>query len=226
MGSSSSPPADANIILIFGSQTLDFNEESATQLRSCILETPALNWVSESILELPEHWNTIRKGIACLEDFPGSKYLDTLTHWLKTGKFPDGSFPLPNILLTPLVVITHLAQYSAILEVLTAENKARENPSALLNHKIETLGLCTGLLSAAAISSSVNRAQLQKYGAVVVRMAMAIGAFVDGNDVVEGEWTSFSVGWSSTEAGDQMSRILKDFPEVLYVTDQLGLAVF
>jgi hypothetical protein len=90
------------------------------------------------------------------------------------------------------------------------ENKAKENLSALLNHKIETLGLCTGLLSAAAISSSVNRAQLQKYGAVVICMAMAIEAFVDEKYVLDGEWTSLSVGWSSTEAGGQMPRISKE----------------
>jgi hypothetical protein len=222
MNSSSSPLGDGNIVLIFGSQTLDFNEESATQLRSCILETPALQWVLETILELPEHWNTIAKAAPGLENFPGSKHLEGLSHWLKTGRFPDGSFPLPNILLTPVVVITHLAQYSAFLEILLPNNSTRENLSALLNYKTETLGLCTGLLSAAAVSSSVNQAQLQKYGAVAVRMAMAIGAFVDGKDAEEGskgKWKSFSVGWSSTEAGEQMSRILKDFPEVRCLTD-------
>ncbi|KFY80937.1 hypothetical protein V499_00270 [Pseudogymnoascus sp. VKM F-103] len=217
MVSYSSLPGEAGTILIFGSQILDFDGESAIQLRSRILETPKLHWCLETILELPEHWKTIAKAVPGLEGFPGLKYLEGFGHWLKEGRFPGESFPLPNILLTPLVVITHLAQYSAFIETLLSQSEDGGNWAALLNHKFETLGLCTGLLSAAAVSSSVNQAQLQKHGAVAIRMAMAIGAFVDMKDAEEGpkgRWKSFSVRWASMEAGEQMSRILKEyFPE-------------
>lgn len=218
MVSYSSLPGEAGTILIFGSQILDFDGESAIQLRSRILETPKLHWCLETILELPEHWETIAKAVPGLEEFPGLKYLEGFGHWLKEGRFPGESFPLPNILLTPLVVITHLAQYSAFIETLLSQSGDGGKWAALLNHKFETLGLCTGLLSAAAVSSSVNQAQLQKHGAVAIRMAMAIGAFVDMKDAEggpKGRWKSFSVRWASMEAGEQMSRILKEyFPEV------------
>ena len=67
------------------------------------------------------------------------------------------------------------------------------------------------------MSSSANQAQLQRYGAVAVRLAMVIGALVDIKDTEtepDGEWKSFSVAWSSAEAGTEMVRLLKDFPEV------------
>jgi hypothetical protein len=47
----------------------------------------------------------------------------------------------------------------------------------------ETLGLCTGLLSAVAVSSSVNKTQLHNYGAVAIRLAMTFGALVNTEDM-------------------------------------------
>ena len=211
---------EGNLILIFESQTLDFNEASANRLRSILLETPTLQWIPETMKGLSQHWDSISKALPALQQFPGSKHLEGLNEWLRIGRFPEGSFHLPNILLTPLVVITHLAQYSAFLELFHPDPTLRDNLQASFKYKTETLGLCTGLLSSAAVSSSANWAQLEAYGAVAIRMAMAIGALVDAKDTEtdpEGKWKSVSVGWKSTEAGDEMVRVLKDFPEVRHL---------
>lgn len=208
---------EENIVLIFGSQALDFNEESASQLRSTLLGTPTLQWIPEIITELPRYWDAISKALPGLQHFPGAKLLEGLNEWLRIGKFPEGTFPLPNILLTPLVVITHLTQYSTFLELCQPDPAQRDNLQASFKYRTETLGLCTGLLSSAAVSSSASQAQLQEYGEVAVRMAMAIGALVDAQDTEtdsQGKWKSFSVAWSSAESGDEMVRILKEFPEV------------
>ena len=81
----------------------------------------------------------------------------------------------------------------------------------------ETLGFCTGLLGAIAVSSSATQAQFQHYGAVAIRLAMLIGALVDAQDKSEdlyGESKSFSAAWNSPECGAEMTRILERFPEV------------
>lgn len=209
-------PDEGTLVLVFGSQALDFNEESAEQLRSALLGKTNLEWISETILELSTYWGVISGALPVLKTFAGFEHLEGLNEWLRTGKFPNGSFPLPNILLTPLVVITHLAQYSAFLEHFQADLGLRDNLQSSLKYRTETLGLCTGLLSAAAISSSANQAQIQKYGAAAIRMAMAIGALVDAKDTVSGsqsKWKSFSIGWSPAN-DEEVVRILKDFPEV------------
>lgn len=209
--SSSTPhhEKEPRAVLIFGSQPLDFTQETASQLRTAVLKNPALEWVPDVLAELQHRWDTVTTGIPELRAFPGDALLGDLDEWLRTGSFPQGpaAFPLPNILLTPLTVITHLLQYLSF-----------KNPSTISHDRnSETLGLCSGLLSAAAVSSAANDAQLRKYGAVAVRLAMMIGAVVDAQDRdADGQpvWASFSAAWSSTDSDHAISTVLPEFPDV------------
>jgi hypothetical protein len=123
-------------------------------------------------------------------------------------------FPLPNILLTPLVVITHLSQYWKFLELVQLGSSDHNDPHTSLTRDAETLGLCTGLLSAAAVSCSANKPQLQHYGAVAVRLAMLVGALVDARDTQTSPSKCLSAAWSSPAAAARMTAILETFPEV------------
>ena len=204
-------------VLLFGPQVLEFNEESASQLRSTLLNTPGFRWLLDTIAELPGYWDTLLETVPSLQHFPGAKLLEDLNNWLRTGKFTQASFRLPNILLTPLVIIIHLAQYLKFLGLIQPDPSKRHNLYASFGQDTETLGLCSGLLSAAAVSCSADQAELQHYGAVAVRLAMVIGALVDAHDVsidLQGGSSSFSVAWNSSETGAEMSEILKSFPEV------------
>ena len=208
---------EGNIVLMFGSQALDFSEASASQLRSILLGTPSYQWIIDTIIELPRFWDIVSEALPGLQHSPSKELLKSLNDWLRTGNFPEGTFPLPNTILTPLAVITHLTQYLKFLELCQPDPAQRDNLQVSFKYKTETLGLCTGLLSSAAVSSSANQAQLQRYGAVAVRLAMVIGALVDTKDTEtepDGKWKSFSVAWGSAEAGTEMVRLLKDFPEV------------
>lgn len=208
---------DERLTLIFGPQTLDFDEALATELRLMLLTTPSLEWSVDAMLQLPHHWESVSRTLPVLKKFPGLQHMEALSTWLRVGEFPEGSFPLPNMVLTPLVVISHLAQYSTFLDLLHPKASQRYHPQLPFRHRAETLGLCTGLLSSAAVSCSVNRAQLEAYGAVAIRLAMAIGAFVDAQDMEadpEGAWKSVSIGWNSKEVVNEMGRILNEFPEV------------
>lgn len=206
--------------LVFGPQALAFDEESASQLRFTLLNTSDFSWALNTIAELSGYWDTLLETVPRLKHFPGEKLLEDLNEWLKTGKFTQASVPLPNILLTPLVVITHLTQYMRFLELIQPDSSGCHNLHASFRGNAETLGLCTGLLSAAAVSCSADRAELQHYSAVAVRLAMLVGALVDGQDLSadlqEGS-KSFSVAWTTPESEAEMTRILKTFPEVSYL---------
>jgi Starter unit:ACP transacylase in aflatoxin biosynthesis len=199
------------LTLIFGSQDLDINETSAKNLRATLLETPSLQWILDTLTKLPQHWQTISETNSVLRDFPGQKHLEGLIGWLRKGIFTDES-PLPNIIVTPLVVITHLVQYSAFVKQLHPGIAPDDSLQTALKLPAETIGLCTGLLSSAAVASSATLAQLETYGAVAIRMAMAIGALVDATDT--DPWKSVVVGWVSSDAGEKLARVLKDFPKV------------
>jgi hypothetical protein len=74
-------------------------------------------------------------------------------------------------LLTPLVVLFHLAQYQQSVELgIHGHSSGDDDLPQSCRRSTEALGLCTGLLSAAAVASSSSGAELQHYAAVAVRL--------------------------------------------------------
>lgn len=212
-------PARGTAVLLFGPQALSFDQDSFNELRSILLSTPCHRWILDTVAELPDCWDTLSKEFPRIQAVPGAKLLGKLSDSLDTCTLTQADFPLPNILLTPLVVITHLTQYSRYLELVQPDAEERHDLNACFKQHTETLGFCTGLLSAIAVSSSATQAQFQNYGAVAVRLAMLIGAFVDAQDRsadLYGDSMSFSVTWNSIESRAEMTRILDRFSEVRF----------
>lgn len=200
-------PSEGNTVLLFGPQALSFNQEAFLKLRATILGSPAYQWVLDVVDELPTIWITLLKSIPKLEVIDGAKELKNLSDWIRSGEIRGDSFPLPNILLSPLVVITQLTQYA---------NYTQEHPELRKSDNTETLGFCTGILSALAVSSSAGEAQFAKYGSVAVRLAMVIGAIVDAQDAPSerGPSKSLATAWNSANGEDELKRILAEFPDV------------
>lgn len=210
-------PAPGITVLLFGPHFLSFNEESLSQLRSTLLEAPENRWILHIIAELPGYYGTLSKAFPRLQYALGEKLLEDLSDWLFRGTLTQASFPLPNILLTPLVVITQLVQYSRFLQLARPGSEDGHDAHAFSKPDAEIVGFCTGLLSALVVSSSTSQAQFQQYGANAVRLAMLIGALVDSHDTpadIHGESKSFSVAWSSPGSAAEITRILSLFPEV------------
>ena len=122
---------------------------------------------------------------------------------------------MANILLSPLVVAVQLTQYA----------KYQEGKDSREFSNIETLGFCTGLLSALAVSCSRNLEELEKYGAVAIRLAMLIGAVVDAQDAMSehGPSGSIAASWTSPGAISDLAAVLKAFPDVSIPSNQRGL---
>ena len=200
-------PASTADALLFGSQALTFDLESFKRLRITLLESSNHLWILETLEELPDLWERAIQSIPSLQDFPGANLFRTLNGCLSKEEVPEDLFPLPNVLLTPLVVIVHLTQYQRFIE--KSKYSFKDSDKAI--------GLCTGLLSAQVVASSKTREDFQEQGRVALRLAMLVGALVDAQDTKIdkiGDSKSFSVAWLRLEASVQLAQILEQFPEV------------
>ena len=205
-------------VLLFGPQALTSSEETLKTLRTALTESESCQWILDTISELPGRWKGLVTRFPQLQEIPGEKLLGELRGWLETGVDDDATLQLPNILLTPLVVLTQLTQYSRYLQL--SFPSPQDLQAAFVHRNVETVGFCTGLLSAAVVSSSSNQDEFERYGAVALRLAMLIGGLVDAQDVsdrLHGRSKSFATTWNSPAAADEMERILDCFPEVCQI---------
>ncbi|KAE8141925.1 hypothetical protein BDV38DRAFT_278709 [Aspergillus pseudotamarii] len=205
-----------SLTLVFGPQDPNLDNSLLHTLRTTLLETPELQWIIETLTQLPQEWQKISDAHPELGAFQGQRYLQLLNEWVRRGILPSNLFPLPNILVTPLVVTTQLAQYTKLVTQLNPGISSSDSLPRALKIDTETAGLCTGLISSAAVASSATLAELQKHGAVAIRVATAIGALVDAGDSdrEDGDkWQSLAVGWTTQAAESKLDSIVDGFPE-------------
>ncbi|KAL4809797.1 hypothetical protein BDV18DRAFT_166560 [Aspergillus unguis] len=205
-----------NLTLLFGPQDPNLNDSYLQSLRTTLVDSPLLQWLVKTLLDLPHEWQRIASAHPELGSFQGPKYLDLLSNWVRKGTLPANLFPLPNILVTPLVVANQLAQYITLLEQIHPSITPNDSLASILKLETQTAGLCTGLLTSAAVASSATLAELQTHGAAALRMATAIGALVDAGDseVQDGDkWQSLAVGWTAQVAQTELASIVAKYPE-------------
>ncbi len=204
-------------VLLFGPLALSFDDAAFTQLRKIVVENEGRSrWILETIAELPQYYKTITGALPSLKTESGLQQLEALKCAFLTEQPLEIPFPLPNVLLMPLVVISHLTQYVSFLERTEIELDDCVDLFAAPKRIRETLGLCTGLISALAVSSSDSKEKFSKYGSVAVRLSMLLGMVVDARNTAPGleMFKSLSTAWAQVENGEEMLRILNDFPEV------------
>ncbi|KAI0414507.1 hypothetical protein F5X98DRAFT_377689 [Xylaria grammica] len=202
-------------LLLFGGQALRFNGESFRALSTQIRDMNEQSWVAETIKSLPACWE------ALIEEFPqygvtgsGPQLLAELSTWFEIGSMridqQESAPALPNIILSPLVVVTHLIEYLKFLDT---------NSSSLGSSNARSwtgaLGFCTGFLSASAVALSKDSAEVRRYGATAIRLAMLIGGIVDaqGCHDATGPAKALATAWSATGSEDQLKDILRRYPE-------------
>ena len=215
-------PTEGNTVLLFGPQALSFDEHSFRRLRSSVSRSPNRHWIIDTVKALPHCWDVISKAFPKLMKVPGSELLRELDEWFRNGTMrrPLTSH-LPNIVLSPLVVMTQLIQYTDYVELASAESKSDyQDPFAWPQCNTETVGFCTGILSATVVSCSKNQTDFADLGAVAVRLALLVGALVDAQDMHGGQGKSISLAtvWKSNDAALQLPGILQHFPEVFLLS--------
>ncbi|KAI1378438.1 hypothetical protein F4677DRAFT_466143 [Hypoxylon crocopeplum] len=210
MGERLRVPLPGPTILLFGPLALSFDEAAFSQVRKTVVENEEFRWILDTIAEFPQIWKSLTSSIPSLKTAPGHKQLEDLSDALRTGRPLETSFPLPNKLLIPLVIVSHLTQYATFVH---NSSEGEVDPFSTIDSDRETLGLCTGLLSAFAVSSAGSSEQFKKYAAVAIRLAMLIGTVVDAQDEATEPSKSLSAAWNSTESGEELQRIVTNFPE-------------
>ena len=215
--------ATGNTVLLFGSQILSFDEASLRRLHASISNDPSHQWIFDTILGLPDHWESMSKALPRLASIEGKELLRSLILWVRTGALvQQPKSHLPNILLSPLVVVTHLTEYVEYLKVYHIGPK-RDDLHSVPRTNMETVGLCTGILSAMVVSSCVCESEFIEYGARAIRLAMLTGAIVDAQDAGDGGSRTLSTVWKSDDSAMEMRQILQEFPEVSEIWVVFGL---
>ncbi|KAI1393305.1 uncharacterized protein F4822DRAFT_423774 [Hypoxylon trugodes] len=203
-------PLPGPTVLLFGSLALAFDEVAFAQVRKAVVDNEDSNWVLGTIAEFPQIWKSLTASNPSLKIPTGLEQLEDLSDAFRTGRPLETPFPLPNKLLIPLVIVSHLTQYATFLRDSTEGQQT--DPFSTSKSDKETLGLCTGLLSAFAISSTSDREQFKKYAAVAVRLAMLVGTVVDAQDAATEPSKSLSAAWNSSEGAEELQRIVRSIP--------------
>lgn len=217
MTAGQSKPARTGItLLLFGSQALSFNIASFEDLWVTLQRVPdEQRWITDAVASFPDCWADF------VREFPkydvlgaqGHDLLQDMHSWFQTGSMKSAAvipgpgstksnLKLPNIVLSPLVVITHLVEYLAYTDA------AGSDEESLLG----TLGFCTGVLSAFSVALSKDRSDVRNHGSTALRLAMLIGGVVDAQEILDpsGPATALATAWSSSCANgeEDLQRIL------------------
>ena len=207
-----------NTVFLFGPQALSFDEGAFRHLRSTILRTEEYSWILDVIAELATDLESFAKQNPKLTTWSRSRLslLDDFDRWFNVGSMPPVSPDLPNFLVSPLVVVKQLVQYAEYRKTSGTSHGIEAELHNLSKHNEETLGFCTGFLSALAVSCSTDKESFARYGAVAIRLSMLIGAIVDAqNETEEGVLSkSLATIWHSADEKDKMSDILSRYPDV------------
>lgn len=205
----------SNRLLLFGHLDLTFDEAAFEQVRTSLQAAQGRQrWILDTIAELPQIYAALKSKGTDIYSPSRHSLLEDLKGWVNGSKFSLSPFILPNTILSPLVVITQLLQYSACLDLVCPQDGPDKHLISSTSHNTQTIGFCTGLLSAFAISASTGEETLRKNGATAIRLAMLIGAAVDAKEDIEPS-QSFSAVWHSEEQKKSLTTNLDNIgPEV------------
>ncbi|KAL2847540.1 hypothetical protein BJY01DRAFT_246767 [Aspergillus pseudoustus] len=259
-------------LIICGSQTIPPTAETLDQLASYLTRSqkrPELRPLLEAIRALPEVWATLKIAEPSLQALSDAPVLN-LRNWLSPPSSSlhngitsnnvsngDGNSysrltvpaTFPNVLLAPLTVIIHIAQYIHYLDGLSLdlglngadahvyirEAFAAAPPAQTPDTDIESAskfqGLCIGTLSAAVMECSSTRTELGQNAAAAVRFAMCIGGYVDSERALamngsnsslnsSSEIVCFIARWGVESGREDVEAVLSRYPEA-YISVEL-----
>ncbi|KAJ6094205.1 polyketide synthase [Penicillium canescens] len=190
-------------LLLFGSQALSFDSAAFATLQRQ-LHQPENRWALDVLSSLPQWWPALEKHTPTLRWLvEGEQLLDELKTSIETGEIATSRFPLPNILLSPLVVIGHLLEYTAFIRGICPGLTDDEPLPSSVMAETKIIGLCTGILSAFAVGCASSLTEVAQYGAIVIRLSMLVGALVDAEQLIpngNGPSTSFSISGNINKA--------------------------
>ncbi|KAL4994835.1 hypothetical protein BDV10DRAFT_188630 [Aspergillus recurvatus] len=193
---------ERDVVLVFGCQWLTFTATDFRQLRATVVDNPEHHWMLDVLGELPGYYHAAAetKYVPSLQTIRGEEDLRELERWFRCDDLSTAKFPLCYTQLAPLLMMTHLVQYSQW-------RKTQPDPWRPV---VEIVGFCIGLLSSVAVSAA-REGDLRMYGSVALRLAMLLGALGDLQEADE-EYTSLAVGWKRPDLEGELDGLLKEYP--------------
>ncbi|KAL3470338.1 hypothetical protein BJX99DRAFT_267529 [Aspergillus californicus] len=199
--------------LVFGPQTTLPSADLAFQLRTALLLSPRLYPLRACIETLPDIWPVLLALDPSLTRISGAKALNELCRWLSHGEFPsvDEISQLPAVFVTPFTVTLHIVQYLCYTD---SKNQGPSHEYVIQSAKDRgrIQGFCTGLLSAVTIATSPDVDSVCSRAAVALRLAVALGAYID-LDCVDSSFSSIAVRFRLSTGQHNLQDYLRDFPE-------------
>ena len=169
--------ADLPSLLVFGSQTSLPSVEILATLRQVLVEYPRLAGLRKAVKELPEIWQKLTGLDPDLKSLPAVKHLSDIQRWIEDGIFSYPLDNLPNFYVLPVTVLLQIALYVRYLHQLGGGEEQSRVLEGLKDRGIQ--GFCVGFLTATAIACSENEEDIATLGAVGLRLAVCVGAYVD-----------------------------------------------
>lgn len=203
-------------LLLVGPKRSTACNKDLVELHTTIKSTPDLSFLTKSIDELETLWPTIAQAHPKLTHVRGEESLRTLRQFVEhdelstltlNGAHHDNIFSNVVTVLSHVVDFWHLATTKIETALLPL---GAVTPASGRIQDIQ--GFCLGFLTAAAVSSSRDKRQLQENVATILRIAACIGALVE-LDAIEleasGDHAKFlSVTWNSEEQFKELQSAL------------------
>ena len=200
-------------LIVCGPQAGWPTREELFNIRAFLLSEVQLQPFLAAIRELPRIWPSLTAKVPELRTTKGFELLGILAQWIHHEDYFQRDLNPPNILSTPLTVIIQVVQYFQYLRSLGSTHA-----DVLDNVQSGGIqGFCTGFLAAMAFACSENEAEINVLGAVALRLAVCVGAFVD----LDGRLAEppnptgcVTVRWKAEMGRVDVDRILKQYPDV------------
>ncbi|KAJ5827566.1 hypothetical protein N7447_004329 [Penicillium robsamsonii] len=187
------------VCLLFGPQCSNFDAVSA-QISRTLAEDSSVQFIYEILQDLPSLWTDITKAFPPLRQVSGGEQIIALVQQLHGSPSPHTAEPT-SMILTPLTVISQILEFIKLKE------------SDVEQRIIDTQGFCVGFLSAVAVACSKGGGEFRSLAATIVRLAVCIGALVDLDELVHGNFRSVAVKWKDLAGCKTFQQVIASHPK-------------
>jgi hypothetical protein len=203
-------------LLVFGPQTSLPTLDVLAQLRQDLIEHSQLSGLRRAIKNLSDFWQSLAEFDPSLKTVQGDKYLRSLQRWIDDGVFPHYVDNPPNVFALPLTVILQLILYIRYLNSLNIKDAHRHLLQAIEPGGAQ--GFCVGFLTAIAVNCAQNERDISEIGAISLRLAVCVGAYVDRDGSFAeppNDTACIAVRWRTEHIKEQeIVHVVKNYPDV------------